>query len=555
VTPSGRNITPANAATLGGQFVLTNGTASEISSSIFPSMTGNSHYIYSIPTEESGNYTVRFQAPSGLTEEVPILTEISWDSPVVAKLFATEPIVAAGRSAVLGAVVFNGNQPVAGATVQVVVKDQAGNKTQLTLLDNGSQADQTAGDGLYSGEFTPQVPGQYSIIAGISGTIGTNTFKRDSATRIEVVPASSKLNGTVTEQPSDDNFDGLIDRVAFSVGTQTTVAGDYQAFVHLKTASGKAIVGSGIAQLANGSGLITVNVYAEEFREAGENGPYLIESIELDALNSVQGSRTIDRLRDLGQTRAYTIRQFQRKPLILTGVISEQGFDDNGNNKFDRFQVSVQVDVLNAGYYQWNWKLSDQNSQKIDFASGSGFLSAGLNQLRVTFNGLTIGRSGKSGPFLIDDFLMFGPKSLVAAEVGRTALYRSSQFEGGRESEDSTPPNLQVVLSPDTLWSPNHQMQTITATITVTDDTDANPTVKLLSIESNEPDTGAGNGDQPNDIQGANFGTDDRQFLLRAERFGTGIGRIYTVKYEARDAAGNATVVTRQVLVPHDRRN
>ena len=38
------------------------------------------------------------------------------------------------------------------------------------------------------------------------------------------------------------------------------------------------------------------------------------------------------------------------------------------------------------------------------------------------------------------------------------------------------------------------------------------------------------------------FGTDDRQFELRAERSGNGSGRIYRITYEAEDASGNGDV-------------
>lgn len=554
VTPSGRIITPANAAMFGGEFFLTNAAAGN-SPSIFPSLTGNFHYIYSIPSQESGNYTVRFQAPAGLAQEVPLITEITWDSPVVAKLFATENLVVVGNPVVLSAAVFNGTQPVTGATVEVVIKDAAGGKTTINLLDNGSQADDAAGDGLYSGEFTPSAPGRYSIVAGITGSIaGGASFVRHSLTEITAIAAGSKLNGTAAEQSRDDNFDGLIDRVSFSVGTQTTIAGSYQAFVHLKTANAKEIVGSGTANLVAGSGQINVDINAETFREVGENGPYTIEKIVLDVLDPNFGSQTIDRNFDFGLTQAYTIGQFQRKPLILTGQISEQGVDDNGNGQFDRLVVSVQVDVLTPGFYRWNMKLSDQNSNRIDFANGQGFLTAGLNQIPVTFNGSTIGLTGQHGPFLVNDLLLFGPKSLVAAEAGRTRPYRSANFENG-VPDDTTPPDLQVTLSPDSLWPPNHSMRPVTATITVTDDFDPNPQVILLSIESNEPDSGTGGGDQPNDIQEAAAGTDDRSFSLRAERLGSGNGRIYTVKYQARDAAGNTIVVTKQVVVPHDQGN
>jgi hypothetical protein len=116
---------------------------------------------------------------------------------------------------------------------------------------------------------------------------------------------------------------------------------------------------------------------------------------------------------------------------------------------------------------------------------------------------------------------------------------------------DTTPPNLSVTVSPAVLSPPNHKLVPITVTIVATDTCDANPVVRLVSIMSNEADNGLGDGDQPNDIQGAAFGTDDRQFQLRRERSGNGSGRIYTITYSATDASGNTTVGQATVTVPH----
>ena len=110
-----------------------------------------------------------------------------------------------------------------------------------------------------------------------------------------------------------------------------------------------------------------------------------------------------------------------------------------------------------------------------------------------------------------------------------------------------------MTLSPTTLWPPNHKFQNVTATIAVTDNCDPNPTVTLVSITSNEPETGfLGNGDKGPDIEGAALGTDDRTFSLRSER-GTGgqsTGRVYTITYRATDASGNTRDVTATVTVP-----
>jgi hypothetical protein len=116
---------------------------------------------------------------------------------------------------------------------------------------------------------------------------------------------------------------------------------------------------------------------------------------------------------------------------------------------------------------------------------------------------------------------------------------------------DTTPPNLSVTVSPAVLSPPNHKLAPITVTIVATDTCDANPVVRLVSIMSDEADNGLGDGDQPNDIQGAAFGTDDRQFQLRKERSGAGLGRIYTITYSATDASGNTTLSQATVTVPH----
>jgi hypothetical protein len=90
-------------------------------------------------------------------------------------------------------------------------------------------------------------------------------------------------------------------------------------------------------------------------------------------------------------------------------------------------------------------------------------------------------------------------------------------------------------------------MTEITPTITVTDECDPNPTIELVSIVSDEPDEGLGDGDTVGDIDVAADGT----ILLRNERDGRSDGRVYTVTYRAFDASGNQTTTEAIVVVPH----
>ncbi len=113
---------------------------------------------------------------------------------------------------------------------------------------------------------------------------------------------------------------------------------------------------------------------------------------------------------------------------------------------------------------------------------------------------------------------------------------------------DAVPPEVVVSVTPDTLWPPNHKYVIVNAIVNVSDNIDPNPMLTLVSVTSNEPDDGLGDGDMPDDI----VIVDDFMFKLRAERSGNGSGRVYTITYQATDACGNSTVATATVTVPHD---
>ncbi|OGP83528.1 MAG: hypothetical protein A2Y95_12745 [Deltaproteobacteria bacterium RBG_13_65_10] len=118
--------------------------------------------------------------------------------------------------------------------------------------------------------------------------------------------------------------------------------------------------------------------------------------------------------------------------------------------------------------------------------------------------------------------------------------------------QDTAPPIITTTVKPATLWPPNHKLVKINTGVVAVDACDPNPVVMLDAITSNEPDNDVGDGNTTDDIQGADLGTDDTQFLLRAERQGPCTGRVYTATYSAIDTSGNASVGAVQVAVPHD---
>ena len=114
---------------------------------------------------------------------------------------------------------------------------------------------------------------------------------------------------------------------------------------------------------------------------------------------------------------------------------------------------------------------------------------------------------------------------------------------------DTTPPEISVTVTPNILWPPNHKYADVEVTVTASDVVDPSPTVTFVSMTSNEPENGKGDGNTSNDM----MKTGDFAFKLRAERSGTGSGRVYTITYKATDASGNNAMGSVTIEVPHNK--
>ncbi|MFZ9388575.1 MAG: reprolysin-like metallopeptidase [Chitinophagaceae bacterium] len=111
---------------------------------------------------------------------------------------------------------------------------------------------------------------------------------------------------------------------------------------------------------------------------------------------------------------------------------------------------------------------------------------------------------------------------------------------------DNTKPVISNISpDPSILWPPNHKMRDVTIGYTAVDN--CSPVTNVLTVASNEPVNGTGDGDTAPDWEVI----DDHHVRLRAERAGSGNGRIYTITITSTDDCGNVAVATTQVMVPH----
>ena len=126
----------------------------------------------------------------------------------------------------------------------------------------------------------------------------------------------------------------------------------------------------------------------------------------------------------------------------------------------------------------------------------------------------------------------------------------------GQIDEDFGVGTMSVSLAPNVLWPPNHRMVDVHAQVTALPGCPGAcppPAVTLTSVTSNEPDDAVGENDgiTTGDIQAVG-GAGGLDVSLRAERDGSGAGRVYTLTYTATDCQGHTVSQPAIVVVPHD---
>jgi hypothetical protein len=127
-----------------------------------------------------------------------------------------------------------------------------------------------------------------------------------------------------------------------------------------------------------------------------------------------------------------------------------------------------------------------------------------------------------------------------------TSVYGNTEVYGSIERIDTTPPVFGVTATPAKLWPPNGKLTPINLNVSVSDDHDSTPDIRLESITANESLPSG-------EIAGTQLGTDYRQFSLAAKRAGSSPdGRVYSITCSATDASGNRSTVVVKVVVSHD---
>jgi uncharacterized delta-60 repeat protein len=145
-----------------------------------------------------------------------------------------------------------------------------------------------------------------------------------------------------------------------------------------------------------------------------------------------------------------------------------------------------------------------------------------------------------------------GDGKIVAAGVSG-ADFNSNDFALARYLPDGGPVNRPpdcstVTPGTDTLWPPDHTLQLVTLGRATDPDGDT-VTLTITAVTQDEPLNGLSDGNTSPDAQAA---SQSNEILLRAERNGSGDGRVYRVSFTGADGQGGSCSGTVTVGVPRN---
>ena len=174
------------------------------------------------------------------------------------------------------------------------------------------------------------------------------------------------------------------------------------------------------------------------------------------------------------------------------------------------------------------------NNRSVAFATiGSGVT---VNAVLVA----TVSSSATPGTTIANTASVSSPGGTIDREPGNNLSTATISVAAA-----NAPPSIEgIATDRSILWPPDHKMVPVTVAYTALDDSGV--PICELSVSSNEPSDGRGDGHTATDWQVV----DAHHVLLRAERAGGGVGRLYTIQVTCRDSAGLSTTGRVTVMVP-----
>jgi hypothetical protein len=267
------------------------------------------------------------------------------------------------------------------------------------------------GQGNYRAEFPTTVAGKYEVGLKVRGKYANGReFERGAGTSVEIRLRWAKIV-SLTEQPVDEDGNGLIDRIEVTAQVQVDLAGEYSVQVDL-FAAGANMQAYGKAKLEKGQGTITAIVGRYPLTHVAVDGPYKMSARLFR--NGPDGEGFASLLENAGETRVYERSTFDRGPIYFPGTFSAAPKAAAGDGRMNQLVVSLDV-FTPGGSCSWGGSLRNGRINIGNFYDRAE-LPKGPGKVDLVFDGIDISAAADGQPLQLGHFGITCGKVQAASE-------------------------------------------------------------------------------------------------------------------------------------------
>jgi len=302
----------------------------------------------------------------------------------------------------------------------------------LAFYDDGTHGDLTADNNVFTAQFTaPNTRGSGTILAQATKN---NTIRYGHAA-FSVFEQVAEIQRIASETIVDTNGNGYFDTLTFDVVFDVLEPGNYSVMGNLLAGSGEKIVGGTYSTLAAeevlaaGTHTVTLSFEGKQLREAGIDGPYVLDDLRVSHyFDEFPYPMSVDLKHNVYTTTAYTADQFEGDALRALAA-SDSAEDQTGDGLYDSLTISVTFDVLQPGVYEWHGLLIDSAGVPVAQAARRGQLDRQTPAIFTFAGGQLV---GQDGPYTLTNVFITRLAETVETfyfdDVHRTAAYQTGQF-------------------------------------------------------------------------------------------------------------------------------
>ncbi|MEM7537357.1 MAG: Ig-like domain-containing protein [Chloroflexota bacterium] len=137
------------------------------------------------------------------------------------------------------------------------------------------------------------------------------------------------------------------------------------------------------------------------------------------------------------------------KDFRILGNYNDYMFDDSHDGVWDFLMITVDVEIREAGVYNANVRLSDQNATLVVWPStGNIALAKGIHTLQMMYDGAEIQDKGVNGPYMLSDLSLYENSNPTNTEQQYTLFYQTFAYDANMPPTPTPTPTTTPTASP-----------------------------------------------------------------------------------------------------------